>query len=236
MKKQLLTFLVIFLSGVLLAQKPPTRKVTHNTTQANQGGREQDTVPVVKAVNTINSNAIVKLPLVASIPAEAFRPTNENGNNGYYKIRRDGLGTLAGTGEKINNSLVAPLNLPNGAVITKINFNILSLYPHRYFPHLRLIQRGIVNSDRQNGAYMGNTPITKYSVSSMGMNTESGLLDIKTVVTDGLNYKINNKGSSYFFEVLANQSDNPPVDTRGSFWPNDNYLFIWSIEVYYTLP
>ena len=214
----------------------PNRKLTHNNQPSNQGNPSQDTVPVVRAMDKISSDAVVKLPQVVSIPAEAFRPSNENGNNGYYKIRRDGLGTLAGTGETINNSLIAPLNLPDGAVITKVEFNILSLNPHGYFPHLKLVQRGIVNDTRQKGAYSMNTPINKYSVNSMAMTTESGLLDVKTIGSTAMNYKIDNKSSSYFFEVLANKSDRPPTDTRESYWPNDNYLFIWSVEVHYSMP
>lgn len=241
MKKKIVFIAAILMAGAMYAQKniktpvQPNRKLTHNNPQTNSDNQSQDTVPVVKAMDKIKSNAVVKLPQVFSIPAEAFRPSNENGNNGYYKIRRDGLGTLAGTGETINNTLVAPFNLPDGAVIQKIYFNVLSLYPHGYFPHFRLVQRGIVNTDRQKGAYSFNTPLNKYSMNSMGMNTESGLLDIKTLVADKLNYKINNKGSSYFFEVLANKSDRPPADVNGSHWPNDNYLFIWSVEVYYSL-
>lgn len=239
MQKQILIIIVILLSYTLYGQKNnnvfPNRKLTHNNQPSNQGNQSQDTVPIVKAIDKISNNAVIKLPHVVSIPAEAFRASNENGNNGYYKIRRDGLGTLAGTGETINNTLVAPLNLPDGAVIQKIYFNVLSLYPHGYFPHFRLVQRGIVNTDRQKGAYSFNTPLNKYSMNSIGTNTESGLLDIKTLVADKLNYKINNKGSSYFFEVLANKSDRSPTDARDSYWPNDNYLFIWSVEVYYTI-
>jgi hypothetical protein len=145
------------------------------------------------------------------------------------------LGSLAGSGETINNSLVAPLSLPDGAVITKIEFNVLSLYPHGYFPHLKLVQRGLVNDSRQKGAYSVNTPVNKYSVNSMAMTTESGLLDVKTIGSERMSYKINNKTSSYFFEVMANKSDRAPVDVNGSNWPNDNYLFIWSVEVHYML-
>jgi hypothetical protein len=98
-----------------------------------------------------------------------------------------------------------------------------------------LVQKGVLNTDRQKGAFSSNTPLNKYSMNSMGMNTASGLLDVKTLVADKLNYKINNKGFSYFFEVLANKSDRAPVDARDSNWPNENYLFIWSVEVYYLL-
>jgi hypothetical protein len=237
--KKILFVAVIMLSGAMMyAQENGQKPVQSNRTLTHYQGRgnqSQDTVPVVRAMDRISSNAIVKLPNVVAIPAEAFRASNENGNNGYYKIRRDGLGTLAGTGETINNTLVAPLNLPDGAVIQKIYFNILSLVPHGYFPHFRLVQKGVLNTDRQKGAFSSNTPLNKYSMNSMGMNTASGLLDVKTLVADKLNYKINNKGFSYFFEVLANKSDRAPVDARDSNWPNDNYLFIWSVEVYYLL-
>lgn len=239
MQKQILIIIVILLSYTLYGQKNnnvfPNRKLTHNNQPSNQGNQSQDTVPIVKAIDKISNNAVIKLPHVVSIPAEAFRASNENGNNGYYKIRRDGLGTLAGTGETINNSLVAPLQLPDGAVISRIHFNILSLYSYKYFPHLKLVQRGMVKSDRQEGAYLFNAPVNKYSITSFALSTVSGLLDIKTLVADKMDYKINNKSSSYFLEVMANKSDQPPTDVRHSHWPNDNYLFIWSVEVYYTI-
>ena len=235
---------VLFITGILLtcmvyaqSNKPvrPVRKPMPNNTIAAGESSTKDTVPVFKAADRINTNTRIKLPHVISIPAEAFRPSNGDGNNGYYKLRRDGLGTLAGTSETINNTLVAPLQLPDGAVITRVEFNVLSLYPHGYRPHLRLIQRGMVDDSRQKGAYSGVTRINKYTASSQGMTTEAGLANIQTLKSESMSYKINNKTSSYYFEVLANQSDSPPADVRGSRWPNDNYLFIWSVTVYYLL-
>jgi hypothetical protein len=238
MKKHVLFVAGIFLTCMIYAQnKPvkPERKLTNHNSTAVRDSVSKDTVPVFRTIDRINNNTRIKLPHVMSIPAEAFRPSNETGNNGYYKIRRDGLGTLAGTGETINNTLVAPLQLPDGTVITKVEFNVLSLYPHGYRPHLRLIQRGMVNDARQKGAYSGITPINKYTASSQGMTTESGLANLQTLKSESMHYKIDNKTSSYYFEVLANKSDFPPTDVLGSKWPNDNYLFIWSVTVYYLL-
>lgn len=239
MRKQILLISVTLSFCTIYAQKnnqtpvQPNRKLTHNTPAAER--QTSDTIPVVKANTTINANTTLREPSVISIPAEAFRPSNEIGNNGYYKIRRDGLGTLAGSSEIIRNTLVAPLVLPDGAVITKIEFNVLSLYPHGYRPHLRLVQRGVVNDTRQKGGYMGVTRVNKYSASSQGMTGETGLANIQTLRSENMSYKIDNKTSSYFFEVLANRADHPPIDARDSEWPNDNYLFIWSVEVYYSL-
>lgn len=238
MKKQALFIAAIFVTCMLYAQNDkrvkPARKQTHNNPAAADT-ISKDTIPVFRAADRISNNMLIKLPHVISVPAEAFHPSNEAGNNGYYKIRRDGLGTLAGTGETINNTLVAPLQLPDGAVITKVEFNVLSLYPHGYRPHLRLMQRGMVNDARQKGAYSGVTRINKYTASSQGMTTESGLMNLQTLKSETMSYKIDNKTSSYYFEVLANKSDSPPTDVLGSKWPNDNYLFIWSVNVYYLL-
>jgi hypothetical protein len=196
--------LSVFIAG---AQQGNQRPITHRPSDT-----KADTLPVAKGVNTVAMKpGTIKLPNVLSVPAEAFRPSNETGNNGYYKIRRDGLGTLAGSGETINNSLVAPLNLPHGAVINKIEFNMLSLYPHGYFPHLSLVARGVVNSERQKGGYLGITRVTKYSVNSFSLSNESGLMDIKTLVTDKMDYKINNQSGSYYLEVLANKNPNGPM-------------------------
>lgn len=222
-----------FLSITIYAQTPvnPKKTATNRTNQK----QAVDTVPTYRPVNTITHDARIILPFVLSIPAEAFRASNGDGNNGFYKIRRDGLGTMAGNGETLNNTLVAPLQLPDGAVIKKIEFNALSLYPHGHRPHLRLVQRGLIDDARQQGGYKGVTKITNYSASSFALISEKGgLMDIKTIKTENLNYKINNKTSSYYFEVLANKSDIPPADVRGSYWPNDNQLFIWSVTVFYT--
>jgi hypothetical protein len=189
----------------------------HAQTNPNNPNR-RDTVPVVQGVNTVRTNVgTVKVPNILAIPAEAFRASNQNGEIGYYKIRRDGLGTLAGSGETINNSLVAPLNLPNGAVITKVEFNMLSIAGQGYMPHLRLVQRGLVSSATQEGAYLGITRINKYSVNSHSMTGKGGLLDVKTLKSDPMNFKINNQANSYYFEILANKSDMPPAtDLVGS--------------------
>lgn len=242
MRKQILLISVTLSFYTIYAQKnnqtpvQPNRKLTHNNPQPNKDNQQKDTVPVVKAMDKISNNATIKLPLVYSIPAEAFRPSSQNGNNGYYKIRRDGLGTLAGSGETINNSLVAPLNLPNGAVITKVEFNMLSIYPQGYMPHLRLMQKGLVKDDRQEGAYLGVVRINKYSVNSFGLTGKGGLLDVKTLTSGPMNFRINNQANSYYFEILANKTDWPPPNAAQSFWPNDNYLFIWSVEVHYFIP
>ena len=205
---------------------------THNPNHPNR----KDTVPVVQGMNTVKTNVgTVKVPSILAIPAEAFQASNQNGNNGYYKIRKDGLGTLAGSGETINNSLVAPLNLPNGAVITKVEFNMLAIAGQGYMPHLRLVQRGLVSSATQDGAYLGVTRINKYSVNSHSFTGKGGLLDVQTLRSDPMNFKINNQSNSYYFEILANKSDSPPANASQSSWPNDNYLFIWSVVVYYTV-
>lgn len=225
-KKQILVFTSFAL--MLLQAKAQT----NNPNNPNR----RDTTLVVQGVNQVRMNpGTVRIPNILSIPAEAFRPSNQSGNNGYYKIRTSGLGTMAGTGETINNSLVAPLNLPNGAVITKIEFNALSIYPHGYRPHLSLVQKGLIKSTTQEGAYSGITRVTKYSVSSFSFEGKGGLLDVKTIVTDNMNYKINNQSNAYYFEVMANKSDAPPANAVQSFWPNDNYLFIWSVVVHYNL-
>lgn len=224
----------MLLCGSIIAQAPanPKKFPVNNTTPKPPA----DTVPTFKGVNTITHDATIALPLVLSIPAEAFQASNGDGNNGYYKIRRDGLGTMAGSGETLNNSLVAPLLLPDGSVIKKIEFNALSLYPHGHRPHLRLVQRSFIDDARQRGGYKSVTKITNHSASSFALISEKGsLMDIKTIKTENLNYKINNKTSSYYFEVLANKSDTPPADVRSSQWPNDNHLFIWSVTVYYTV-
>jgi hypothetical protein len=205
---------------------------THNPNNPNR----RDTVPVVKGVSTVKANVgTVKIPSILAIPAEAFQASNQNGNIGYYKIRENGLGTLAGSGETINNSLVAPLNLPNGAVITKVEFNILSIAGQGYMPHLRLVQRGLVSSTTQEGGYLGTTRINKYSVNSHSFTGKGGLLDVQTLTSDPMNFKINNGSNAYYFEILANKSDSPPASARQSYWPNDNYLFIWSVVVHYTV-
>jgi len=208
----------------------------HAQTNNPNNPNRRDTVPVVQGVNAVRTNVgTVKVPNILALPAEAFQASNQNGNIGYYKIRKDGLGTLAGSGETINNSLVAPLNLPNGAVITKVEFNMLSIAGQGYMPHLRLVQRGLVSSSTQEGAYLGIVRINKYSVNSYSMTGKGGLLDVQTLKSDPMNLKINNQTNSYYFEILANKSDMPPATAAQSSWPNDNYLFIWSVVVYYTL-
>lgn len=230
----------------LYAQKKPvqpSRKLTHVNQTSNQDNQPNDTVPVVRAMDKMKHDPIVKIPLVYSIPAEEFRPSNINGNIGYYKIRReDGLGTLAGTGETINNTLVAPIHLPDGAVIEKMIFHVLSLRPsgpnsgvNSWFPHFRLVTRGIVRTDRQKGAYMSILPLTYYSATSPAISNRSGLVDVQSISSKEIGHTINNKNAAYYIEILANKDDRPPVDGRGSNWPNDNYLFIWSVEVYYSM-
>jgi hypothetical protein len=210
-------------------------QVVAQTTNPNNPNR-RDTIQVVQGVNSVKTNVgTVKLPNILAIPAEAFQASNQNGNNGYYKIRKDGLGTLAGSGETINNSLIAPLNLPNGAVITRVEFNMLSIAGQGYMPHLRLVQKGLVSSATQDGAYLGIIRINKYSVNSHAFTGKGGLLDVQTLRSDPMNLKISNQSNSYYFEILANKSDSPPANASQSFWPNDNYLFVWSVVVYYTL-
>jgi CARDB len=132
---------------------------------------------------------------------------------------------------KITAGMSAPLHLPAGASIHKIVFNYMLLPGHSAVPHL-VLRSHFLTADKNEG-WGSNTHLTPFWVSSESPNGTNGY-QVKFSKTDpGFNVIINEK-ATYYFEVLADESRSRGIP-QTSRWPNDERMFIWSIQVYYTL-
>jgi CARDB len=130
-----------------------------------------------------------------------------------------------------NVTLIAPLHLPVGSKIRRIKFNYIKLAGTDLVPHLVL--RSHHQQTASNEGWGLNTPITSYWVTSPGLDGTEGYRVMSSITNSGFNMPIG-KGSTYYFEILGADARSTATP-MSSEWPTNDKIFIWSINVYYTL-
>jgi len=173
--------------------------------------------------------------LVYCIGPADFKLSNRDGDFGYMRLSSEGVSISPNnsfTAPRVYNSLVTPLHLPPGAVIVKISFKYINLATSGCVPHLALRSRF---SD-ERGGWLNNEPITSYWNRGTGnIENREGLADVRVSNTPaGFRFNIARE-VSYHFEVLADENASSTYTPATSLWPRNNSLFIWGINVYYTL-
>lgn len=190
----------------------------------------------VAAPYTVEANLQIKKvdTLSIQIPAEAFTLSNASGNQtgSYYLITGQG-GTMADPRNGIiNNSLVAPVSLPVGAVICKVDFHYIKLSSSRSIPHLALVTRGL---DGNNGGFIVRKNLIEYWISSPAATGGAGFA-VKTSSTEkGFRFPITDQyQNSYYLEIKVDENAGR-IFPQTSAWPNGASPFIWGVKLYYTL-
>jgi hypothetical protein len=173
--------------------------------------------------------------LVYCIGPADFKLSNRDGDFGYMRLSSEGVSISPNnsfTAPRVYNSLVTPLHLPPGAVIVKISFKYINLATSGCVPHLALRSRF---SD-ERGGWNNQQPITSYWNRGTGnIENREGLADVRVSNTPaGFRFSIDRE-VSYHFEVLADENASSTYTPATSLWPRNNSLFIWGINVYYTL-
>ncbi|MBL7723732.1 MAG: hypothetical protein JNK27_06270 [Chitinophagaceae bacterium] len=173
--------------------------------------------------------------LVYTIGPSDFKLSNREGDFGFARISTEGVSIGASTsfsGSRVYNSLVAPLHLPAGAVIVKISFMYINLSTSGCVPHLALRSRF---SD-ERGGWVSVQPVTSYWIAGTERTeNRNGLADVKSSVTPaGFRVRIADN-ASYNFEVLADENARSATIPTSSLWPRNGTLFVWGINVHYSL-
>lgn len=215
-------------------KKPDVKQQNNNSQTNNQGNNQQTNNPSeVTAVQTgVRVNAqLAKVDTLSYVIGRSdFRLLNNNTGE-YMKILPQGvtIKTESSSG-KSSNSLVAPLHLPVGAIIRNVKLNYVMLPQGGVVPHLVLRSHYLTSQ----GGYGINKAITSFWVSSNNLNGSNGYNVQTSGTSQGFNVAVS-KGSTHYFEILAgsSQSTNTP---QQSIWPDNEKIFIWSIDVQYTLP
>jgi CARDB len=130
-----------------------------------------------------------------------------------------------------NVTLIAPLHLPVGSKIKRVKFNYIKLAGTDLVPHLVL--RSHHQRTVSNEGWGLNTPITSYWVTSPARDGAEGYRVMGSITNAGFNMSVT-KGSTYYFEILGADARSTATP-MGSEWPTNDKIFIWSINVYYTL-
>lgn len=129
-----------------------------------------------------------------------------------------------------NVTLIAPLQLPSDAVIRKIKFNYIKLPGTDLVPHLVLRSNHLTTG---NEGWGSNTPVTSYWVTSDTRDGREGYKVKSSITNSGFNVAIS-KGSTYYFEILGADARSTTTPMT-SDWPTTDKIFIWSIQVFYTI-
>lgn len=152
---------------------------------------------------------------------ESYIETNPHG----ITIKR-----MGGAPTVRNVILAAPLHLPAGAVIRRVKFNYIKLSGTEIVPHLALRS---YHQAANNEGWGLSTPITSYWVTSPSRDGTSGYRVMSSTTAAGFNMTFD-KNSTYHFEILGAdaRSTRTPEESE---WPTNDKIFIWSIQVFYTL-
>lgn len=217
--------LFFILTGLFIATAV-TAQVSPNPTQPP--------TPVIttRVENTVQVNhQLVKVDTMNYVIGRSDFKLMNNNTGESMKIMPQGvtIKTQNSSG-KSTNSLVAPLHLPTGAIIRSIKFNYVMLPGGGIVPHLALRSHYLTTE----GGYGINKAITSYWASSNNINGSNGYKVQTSGTSPGFNVAIT-KGSTHYFEILAgsSQSTNTP---QQSIWPDNDKIFVWSIDVQYTMP
>jgi CARDB len=167
-----------------------------------------------------------------SIGKTEMRLALEEKSNEYIKIFPQGITIKSSqyTEQKSKSSIIAPINLPTGAVIRRVVFYYIVLPQSDGVPHL-VLRSNYLTAD---GGYGINKPITSYWITSGSLNGRNGY-DVKSSSSaPGLNIAVV-PGSNHYFEILAGSASSTATP-QTSVWPDNEKIFIWGIDVKYTLP
>jgi hypothetical protein len=231
MKKLFFTIMAMMPAVIMLAQKQAQPKTQSQTQTQPQTQAAEPKIVAVPATQRVSA-AIIKIDTFTyTIGRTDFRLATTANAGEYIKMLPHGITVKKmGVNEgKSANSLIAPVNLPAGAVIRRVIFHYIILPGSSAVPHLVLRSHYLT----ANGGFGINKAITSYWLTSNSLNTANGY-DVKASVTSpGFNVSIS-KSSTHYFEILA--ADARPVTTpQQSIWPDNDKIFIWSIDVQYTL-
>lgn len=130
-----------------------------------------------------------------------------------------------------NVTLIAPLHLPAGSRIRRVKFNYIKLAGTDLVPHLVL--RSHHQQAVSNEGWGLNTPITSYWVTSPARDGTEGYRVMSSITNSGFNMQVS-KGSTYYFEILGADARSTATP-MSSEWPTNDKIFIWSIQIFYTL-
>lgn len=212
-------------------QKPQSNSQTNNSSNNNQQTSDPGKPVITTAPNTIRVNAQVSRPDTFNyvIGRSEFRLVNANEGD-YIKVFPHGATIKKNGGGRSKGTLIAPVNLPVGAKIINVRFNYIVLPQSGAVPHLVLRSHYVTSS----GGYGINTPITSYWLTSGNLNNTNGYYNVQASGTSaGFNVGIT-KGSTHYFEILAGSAQST-ITPQQSDWPDNEKIFIWSIDVQYTM-
>jgi hypothetical protein len=130
-----------------------------------------------------------------------------------------------------NVTLIAPLHLPAGSRIRRVKFNYIKLAGTDLVPHLVL--RSHHQQTVSNEGWGLNTPITSYWVTSPARDGTEGYRVMSSITNPGFSIAIT-RGSTYYFEILGADARSTATP-MSSEWPTNDKIFIWSIQVFYTI-